>query len=145
MTDKEFIKDLKDYFTEIEWNDKHVEKVSSMLNRYRDKVSKEPLIKIKHIKVPVTNKLQYGNSRSNLSLETMNEILNQVAKDEGIRPEDIKGLERDTEFVDARIEFTRRVLKKNGSQTYKSIAKVLNRHHSTVLHYIKKNRRLLLK
>jgi chromosomal replication initiation ATPase DnaA len=145
MSDKEFIKDLKDYFTEIDWNNSHVERLGYMLGRYRDNVIKNSPVIIKRVEVPVFNRLQYGKMSTDLSVEQMYEILNEVAEDEGVTPEQLTGKERKWKLVCARVEFVRRVLRKNEFQTYASIGRMLGRDHTSVLHYIKKNRKLLNK
>jgi len=137
MTRKDIIKDLKAYFTEIDWT-KHAEnKLDFILESFEAHI--RSTIKPKKmviVKTRIIKKYMHTAEPSvHLSESDMERLANEVSSLTGVSINQLKGKSRLRRIVDARKEFVRRVFVKNPHQTLWSIARYLNRDHASVIYY----------
>lgn len=113
MTKKDFLKELKSYFTEHDWKEYDEKKIMSMLERYRDSVKTIYLVK----------KVEVERSHDHINIQPSDDVLDSIAKHicekhnitiEELKPNSplkcykLKG-RRNAEYIIARADFCRTV------------------------------------
>lgn len=113
MTKKDFLKELKDYFTEHEWKEHDEKKVMSMLDRYKDSFKTVYLVKKVEVAKP-TKQIDYQPS-----VVVLDDVANDICELHKIKIEELKvnsplscykrGQKRRSEYVQARAEFCKTI------------------------------------
>lgn len=150
MSNKEFIKHLEDYFTEVEFTDHARRKIDSLLNQYADKINDNwqwKYAKSEKKALYFRTLLKRAKKHSypplyeralpivRLTEQQFNDIAEKICNTHNITLEELKGRERMAHYVYARIDFVNAVWKKHPSVTLKSIGRYLKKDHSTIIHY----------
>jgi chromosomal replication initiation ATPase DnaA len=146
MSEKDFIRELKNFFVDIEFNESAEKRINYLLEKYKEKNChvKEVDRIIRHTEVVYRDKYVYLQDEKfqrkvkafERDLETapkLEDILKQVCDQTGVSIEDIKGPKRYRHLVDARRLFVVMALK-TYNYSLKSVGNAIGRDHSGAIH-----------
>lgn len=83
--EKSFLKDLTDYFTEVEFSDTDLSRVEVMLSDYRDKIGMEKLIVFRDKVVEKVVYRKIPKNREAATPEKLYSLAKIICKDTGVR------------------------------------------------------------
>lgn len=142
MTKKDFLKELKSYFTEHEWKEYDEKKVMSMLDRYRDSVKTIYLVK----KVEIEKRIQSFDMRPSSII--LDEMAKTICEKHNITVEELKvnspsssykkGEKRRAEYIEARADFCRSINLSSPMIRLTTLQRWFGyKCHSSIIHLIK--------
>jgi hypothetical protein len=139
MTKKEFLKEMKDYFTEVEWTSHAEKKIITLLEQYKNKQDTVVVIKKVEVKVPQNN--------VEVMEDALQKVTDSVCQKHGITVEELKvssplscykkRAKRRHEYILARKEFCTTVRRVSPVTTLTAIRDWLGyKCHSSILHFL---------
>jgi hypothetical protein len=142
MTKRDFLSELKSYFTEHEWKQHDENKIINMLDRYRDSVKTIYLVK----KVEIEKKIQSFDMRP--SSIVLDEMAKTICEKHNITIEELKvnsplsaykkREKRRGEYIEARADFCRSVKMSSPMMRLTTLQRWFGyKCHSSIIHLIK--------
>lgn len=149
MTKEEFLKELKDFFTEVDWDSYKEARVSSLTSRLYDYAVSQAPVKRIYVKETVIRN-ESASSRSANHQEMTNTALeicsiydmnfSQLLVNEPMHKYVYRGKPRGKRFqlfVDARQDFVKAILDEYPKTTYSTLASFLGyKDHTSIMHLL---------
>jgi hypothetical protein len=145
MTKKDFLRELKSYFPDIDWTDGAESRINLLLDRYNANI-KERIV-VKHVYIDREVVVEGTFARE----DDCNRIAKDICERHGITIEQLKvnspkwayvdGASGAKELVDARYDFVKQIFKRYPHSSQSQLARWIGyKDHSSIHHLLKRRK-----